>query len=303
MKKFILTFAIGLFIFSCQHDELESLSNSDDLTARRSIDNVLSFDSNEEYLNILEDNSLLNQKNTNYVSLASLLDKYESDKENERAISLKNEADTIYADYGILPKILNEDKIVKIGKYFIKVALEEERVYVLEDSYQAEYNDLVTNIPNDHIQLFSTEDEVLTRLANNETSRFLKKCDDRRARKKKDLDIAKNGRKKRLKAKVAYQKAGIYFSLMLEGKTQKRRFWIWWRDNDSWIRVRYYYSVGVRCGKEYWANPYITAYDDGNGKVNVRVYEGFVGLKYYDLEANFESSHGWVDHPLHIRDY
>jgi hypothetical protein len=31
----------------------------------------------------------------------------------KKKISLKSEADTIYADYGVLPKILNEDKVVK----------------------------------------------------------------------------------------------------------------------------------------------------------------------------------------------
>jgi hypothetical protein len=81
MKKIILTFAIGLFLFSCQHDEMDSLNNSESLTVKKNVSNVLSFESKEEYLNLLKDNSLFNQKTTNFVSL---LDKYEFEKENEK---------------------------------------------------------------------------------------------------------------------------------------------------------------------------------------------------------------------------
>lgn len=39
------------------------------------------------------------------------------------ARQLDNPSDTLYEDYGLLPEILNEDKIVKIGEHLIKVDL------------------------------------------------------------------------------------------------------------------------------------------------------------------------------------
>jgi hypothetical protein len=106
-----------------------------------------------------------------------------------------------------------------------------------------------------------------------------------------------------MKAKIAYQRAGIYFSLMLKAKAQKRRLWVWWRDHDSWIRANYEFEFEVRCGKYEYSNYTLTANDNGEGYLQRRLYNGIVGLKYYKLVAYFESSHGRLDRQLHILDY
>ncbi len=145
-----------------------------------------------------------------------------------RNFILTQASDTLYEDYGILPEILNEDKIVKIGKHLIKVDLHSETVAVLPVSYEDQYDDLVkNNFDNENIMLFSTEDEVLELLENESIGTINAKlmgCDADKADYDKDDDKSSVRKRKRLVAKVVYQKAGIYFSLLAKGKTQRKRF-------------------------------------------------------------------------------
>ena len=65
------------------------------------------------------------------------------------------------------------------------VDLHKEEALVLHGEYQSEYNDLVaSNYDNDHIMIFSTDDEILELLENGSSGTIngrIAGCDDRRA--------------------------------------------------------------------------------------------------------------------------
>ena len=264
----------------------------------------ISFDSKEEYSKIFEDETIISNKGNEigFSSLKSIVSDFDVEKINARTKgNLENPADTIYDDYGVLPEILNEDKIVKIGDHLFKVDLHKEEVLVLHEEHETEYNDLVaSDYDNDHIMVFSTDDEVLELLENGSSGTIngrIAGCDDRRATRKKEDRDPKNGRRKKLKAKVVYQKAGIYFSILAEGKTQKRRLRVWWRDGGGRCTIYYDCKFGVRCS---WAYDEVASQNSRNGKANFRPYEGFKALEYYYLRGSFRSTHGNTD--LLIRD-
>ncbi len=232
-----------------------------------------------------------------FVSLKSKIADFDIETTNARVSNvLENPADTIYDDYGVLSEILNEDKVVKIGKYLIKVDLHSEQVMVLEDIHQHEYDDLVSNNPdNNNIMVFSTDDEVLELLENGSTGTInarISSCDAPRADRDRRPGYPRRGRRWRLDAKVAYQKAGIYFSLVAKGKTQKRRFRTWWRDYGGSCTIYYNCRFEVRCG---WAYNRSASASGLRGKAIFRPYEGSKGLAYYALHGQFRSSHGNTD--------
>ena len=296
MKKIILIFAVGLFLFSCQHEEVETFNNDESLTSKKNIDNVLSFESKEAYEQLFTDKKQLNAKlaNANFVSMASKIAKYNEALEREKTTVglLKDDTDLDYEDYGILPTILNEDRIVKIGKHYIKVDLPQERVLVLDDDYTSEYQDLLQdNIENEHIQLFSTGENVLNLLAKNEPSEIFKKCDADRARSGNASIDYRFSRRKRVRVKVRYQRAGIIFRLLAEGKAQKRRLGIWWHDGGRSFNLVSEHNFGKRCGKT--ANGFDITLSD-HGRAKLVLYNGFVALEYYELTAAMQYGVGTV---------
>ena len=166
---------------------------------------------------------------------------------------------------------------------------------VLPVSNQEQYDDLVNdNYDNENIMLFSTEDEVLTMLAEGYKGTYNAKrmgCDDPVAKRNKDTGYPSNKKRRRLKAKVVYQQAGIYFTLLAKGKTQRKRFGIWFRHYDGWVRLNYDYGFDIRCDdSEYnFFNPTINS---SQGKASVRPYEGIKRLSSYFLKAEIVSSNG-----------
>ncbi len=198
-------------------------------------------------------------------------------------------------------EILNEDKIVKIGDHLIKVDLHSETVAVLPVSFKEQYDDLVNdNFDNENIMVFSTEDEVLTLLSEGSSGTINAKlmgCDAPTAVRNKDDDTSSTRKRKRLDAKVVYQRAGIYFSLLAKGKTQRKRFGVWFRYYDGSIRLEYDCKYGVRCGRIY--DEVNTIYSS-QGKASDRPYEDIKGLEYYYLRAAFYSTEGNI--VLEIRD-
>ena len=238
----------------------------------------------------------MEDKALNFTSLKSKIADFDIEKVNSLARTsetLTNPVDTIYDDYGILPKILNEDKIVKIGEYLIKIDLHNERVLVLEEQHKSEYADLVTdNFENSHIMTFSTDDEVLELLENGSkgsvNARMLG-CNDEWADAQKHAHHPKSSSKHRLDAKVVYQRAGIYYSILAKGKTQRRRFRIWWRDSSGNCTIYYNCKFALRCGYSY---DWVSTQSSSRGESNYRPYQGSRGLEYYYLLGQFRSTHG-----------
>jgi hypothetical protein len=82
---------------------------------------------------------------------------------NEYARLLENPEDILYPEF--LLKILNDDRIVQIENWIVKVDMITERCLVLEKKYAHEYNDLVNdNLSNPHVMIFDIADNVLPML-------------------------------------------------------------------------------------------------------------------------------------------
>ena len=61
--------------------------------------------------------------------------------------------------------ILNEDKIVKIGEWYININMQTEKVYVISEDENNAYQSLLSN-SNRNIKVFSINDDVLDHLTN-----------------------------------------------------------------------------------------------------------------------------------------
>jgi len=292
-KIFVMLFAIVTF-YGCQQEDV--LQEQSDLALNNDTKaSFLSFDSKSDYEKVFSDNSIIENKKSmqgDFVSLKSTIESFDTEEKNAR--SSQRLEDTLYADYGILPQILNRDKIVKIGDYLIKVDLHAETVLVLESKYRAQYKDLAeSNMTNENIMTFSTDDEVLTLLEQGATgsvnSRLLGWCEDPAAGPGRQKEHSCYSKKKRYKAKVVYQRGGIYYSLVAKIKNQKKKWGIWWSDGSGWLRIDYYLYAHVRCGEYFQESNHIKDYDR---KAIYRPYEGTVRMEYYELNAYFTSSHG-----------
>ena len=260
MKKIILIFIVGFSFFACKQDNLNHEETTASITARNNNLAVLSFNSVADYQRIFEDKDFLKNKvvNTNFTSLASKLVEYETLKAAEKSTEnvLKQETDSLYTDYGVLTKILNEDRIVKIGENYIKVDLPTEQVLVLNENNASEYEKLVNNdITDSHIMVFSTDEQVLDLLASGSKGTVdndvFRRCHDPYAKGDPCHDFGYNGSRRRVKLKCHYQRAGIYFSLMTKAKTQKRRLGIWWRDRRARTHLTYGFIYGVPVAQIY----------------------------------------------------
>ena len=130
--KKISIVCVALFMMvSCSEENI--VDSPDDILSTESNNSYLDFETQADYAAIFQDNSSmrLQSNNSDFVSLRSLIESYQQ-QSGARSLSTSfDPADTIYEDYGLLPEILNADKVVKIGEYLIKVDLHNETVAVL----------------------------------------------------------------------------------------------------------------------------------------------------------------------------
>ncbi len=292
-KIFVMLFAIVTF-YGCQQEDV--LQEQSDLALNNDTKaSFLSFDTKSDYEKVFSDNSIIENKKSmqgDFTSLMSTIENFDSEKNARKGQRLE---DTLYADYGILPQILNRDKIVKIGNYLIKVDLHTETVLVLESKHREQYKDLAeSNMTNENIMTFSTDDEVLTLLEQGATgsvnSRLSGLCDDPAADPGKEREyVSYDGSKRRYKAKMAYQRAGIYFSLITKIKNQKRKWGVWWSDGSGWCCVTYGCTFKARCGSTVIQNGVICR----NGrKAHYRPYSSSIRLQFYTMTSIYNSTHG-----------
>lgn len=208
--------------------------------------NVLKFQTTNEYITFLESNSLqgLSAINgyQNFVSLKTTFvnepiappeidqnlpdDDYDIKEDILPLYDPKN-----YASTSILCEILNVDKIVVIGNWFIKIDLEKEKAFLLKTTFSNQYADLVIGNPtNVNILEYSlNEDGVdildqLDGVSENNASR----CKLRTAVHKSDEKTLYNGNRRRVNMMVAYQNFFIYHHLKVHAKIQKRFLRVWW---------------------------------------------------------------------------
>lgn len=114
-------------------------------------------------------------------------------------------------NYDILSEVLNEDNIIGIGDYLIKVDVDSKAVYTLKKTYSSEYDDLkAMNLKNSNITQFSVNDDVLNILDGTTTAQ--KAACGSPASYDYDYDST-SGNNRSLSLSATYKASGIYFSL------------------------------------------------------------------------------------------
>ena len=217
-KQFILAASLAttaLFFARCSTEDKQITPASSNTKAV----SYAVFSSIDEYESLFTDPNTVDEKAD---KVAARFGTY-----SEKArVSAWGEQDTLYPEF--LRKILNDDHIVQIDKWLIKVDLMAEQVLVLDVEYKEQYQDLVnSNLSNTKIQFFSTNDEVLELLkeGNGNTSARVNGlfCKDKNAPGKSIIEYKDDyGNNQnfnastefvRFKRSLCYFNGGLYFKL------------------------------------------------------------------------------------------
>lgn len=316
MKRFYTLFFITFIFFSCKkQDSVNPESNQPESSPSDIAGNIvakndrLAFYSIEDYELYVSDSSkkahLISATNSadSYVSMS----RYASDASLRKAVSGRFQSsseivDSLYPEF--LSHILNPDGIVQIEDYIIKVDMSNERVLVLNSTDSLFYNDLVTNnLNNEKIKLFSTDEDVLDQLANNQSSQRVNGlfCKDNGINKIIDEGYVYFGAGYRLDCKVVYQPSGIYFSLQSKVKKQYQGWTGIWTGQNGNLQIKYFCVYKAKCKSQVgpydgWTNSTV------NNELNYRPYESTRGLNKAWFRVQFyDHSSGVVTRGFEVR--
>ncbi len=205
-----------------------------------------------------------------------------------------------------LAAVLSPENIIQIGKWAFRIDILNERVAVVEaDSKEnvARLFDINYKTQLDeNFMLFSTDDNILEALVAGSKGTLNKDnkveiwgwfCKEDGAPKRKDdgyLDYISSVN--RLKSKAVYQKAGVYFSIIMKTKIQWNQFnngiWVDANPNYHWLESDYNYECEVKCGgSDSGSNPYNANTFVLDRKSDHRVFHGLKGLKSYYASVVF----------------
>lgn len=236
MKKLILSglilATIGVTIISCNKEKVEPVEqiigtenlpqkeeinfvDENDYSQLKVNNGVLEFGSIEYYETFLDDSE--NPKTDFLIKHIEELNFNSYSKVNQ-----DREEDLIDDDF--IASILNENQVVKIDKWFIKLNFETEKVYASSNENSNAYELVLReDEESELVYPFTMDEEVLVYLNNPEllNDRGLG-CSDRKATKRSDLTgdsyIATiGGLPIYMNIEAKYVKAGIYFALKAEG--------------------------------------------------------------------------------------
>lgn len=166
MSKPIFLF-LSVFVLlltqSCDKEEIKDAAVIDlqnrtiDLSKINVQNNILSFESIDNYMAIV-DNTDESFSATDAVITHSKKLPFDSyAKEENKPMNFDSE---------FIEAILNKDRIVKIGKWFIKINVETQLVYALSDEFEDDYRILLRNNPiHKNIYQFTTHQNVMDLLA------------------------------------------------------------------------------------------------------------------------------------------
>lgn len=135
--------------------------------------------------------------------------------------------------------------------------------------------------------LHLNEEELELSLKSNNRNVDRRRCREKRADKDKDKSGDRNycNTDKRLKAKIVYQKAGIWFSLLIDIDHYRKNSLGIYRKEAKDISVAYTFRAKKRCGTEW--NGQNTSYPAFNFQNidtwRVRLHDGSNSLSKYDL--------------------
>lgn len=207
-----------------------------------------------------------------------------------------------------LAAVLSPENVIQIGKWAFRIDVRNERVAVVEaDSKEKVARLFDINYKtqlDENFMWFSTDDDILPALEAGSKGTISKGdkaeiwgwvCRDRRADREKDeYDFEYFGNANRLKTKAVYQKAGVYFSIIMKAKIQWNQFnngiWVDANPNSHLLESDFNYNYKVRCGNSYSS---VDSYDPSTFRVNSgrkldhRVYESMTSLKNYYASVVF----------------
>ena len=173
ISKIIVLAAILLSIFACDKENIAQVDQNQQQN-RTAITEQTTLIDQEKYPGVSVENRVLIFESIEYYS--SLVSD-ESDSYNvDELTTVLNES--TFESYGkkfgeeseyndpFMDAIMNEEKVVKIGEWFIYIDIPSETVLALSDSEENAYTALLER-SNRSIRKFSTGDDVLDHLANN----------------------------------------------------------------------------------------------------------------------------------------
>ncbi|MFY0688957.1 MAG: hypothetical protein JXQ90_17435 [Cyclobacteriaceae bacterium] len=231
--------SIGIFT-SCNEEKI----SPEELNIRFS--EKISMKNGQTSFQTLVDFSEFVENNEARESFVRQVESKREDLSKSGRISLDGEVST---GDDFLDALLDQNQIVRIGDYFIKIDLPNEKVYVLPDYNSEEYDDLVSvNLQNNNIMVFSTDDEVIHLLEEGSTGTQNGRtefCSESGARD--DFgdeywcypeDICDDDR---IHLAAHYLKSGVWFTLNAKMEHQTKGG-IWWssaplKDSDGNIRI------------------------------------------------------------------
>jgi len=309
---------VAIFMTSCEQetiitDEIQDVElNSIDNAPENSTQEEVDFIDENDYSQLKVNNGVLEFGSIDYYE--SFLDNSENPKTDflvehignldfkSFSKSIQDRSQDLFEDE-FITSIINENQIVKIGKWFIKLNIETKKVYASsEESNNAHELVLREDVKNSQVYTFNMDDEVLVYLGDEE---LLNEkgwgCNDRKAKKKECITSNKyittiNGLPVYMNMKVRYRKFGVYFVLKAYG-THTNAF------NDVlnyWFQLENC-SYAQRCGSSIsnyshpWRNQ-TSASGSGASSALVRIFKFYGGskqLKNYNYRVRFRCENSY----------
>lgn len=180
------------------------------LSIKKNVKNLLLMSMTVLTLSCANESEDLDNLASQEISSIQYFDSRESFESKMKSIEITNEQ--LYdKDYNILSNVLNEDNIIGIGDYLIKVDTDSESVYTLKKDFLNEYNDLATmNLKNSNINQLSVYEDVLSVLDGSTTAQK-SNCGSPASY---DYDSdSTSGNNRSLSLSATYKASGIYFIL------------------------------------------------------------------------------------------
>ena len=314
MKLFFLSlFTLAIFSVNAQ-DALQQNNIS-----------VLRFQSTTEFKTFIETNSLTSLPTINgYGNFTPLKTTFPAeptaptelnDAQPDDDYNIKDDVLPVfnkndYSNNYLLGDILNTDKVVAIGNWFIKIDLENDRALVLNTSFAAQYADLVSaNTNNVNLLTYPLDSDgidVLDLLDNPkgvDNGEIGAKC--RVVRQNRSTsNYAYSSNRFRLRMEMDHQSFFFFHSLVVKSHTQKRLFRIWWHHFGGSATIPntlMVYNIRCKDGCSQFSGP--PSCSSGNyttGHVcTYRPYSGWRRLPNYDFVVDFQSTNGNGQIELH----
>jgi len=282
-KILMFIFIAGLFFTACQKEQLVQTTQKESKEIEVFFkSNFLAFKTVESYKKTIgdlsEEKTLVNLKQINQNPLRNL----------KKSTSLDED---LYPEF--LLTILNEDKIVQIGEWIIKVDMEKNIVSVINEENYDLVDNLIEGVTNKKIYQFSTSDDVLDLLedgskgtVNTPQLKGIFCKEGYAADHNSHHTINVNGFL--VQTQCRYYKGGIYYSLFAQVSNVPPNPYA-----VSRVIMNLTYGFRSRCGRGYdrplGSN---TSYDSNipiniSHDITVRVYESNTNLAWYSLSTQF----------------